>query len=162
MFRLLQIMNRANCRRSVQRLCTYDKFYSTKLPAYLPIRPPARFFKGFHKKIYLTRTRFMFIRVSFPDVCRRGHRSVKVPLLNRWTKSTVYDIRYTRIFFNQVSPTIRVRSFGIFRNKNIFQIRIRIYSGYSAPRGKEIQVFRNENSFQTNAYSQIPIIFIPD
>ena len=44
---------------------------------------------------------------------------------------------------------LRVRSFGIFRNKN--------NSGHSAPgrriAGMEIQVFRNENSSQTNAYS---------
>ena len=50
---------------------------------------------------------------------------------------------------------LRARSFGIFRNKNIHVSR-NIF-GYSAPgsriAGMEIQVFRNENSSRTNAYS---------
>ena len=56
---------------------------------------------------------------------------------------------------------LRARSFGIFWNKNLFGnnsgLYSGIYSGYSAPgsriAGMEIQVFRNENSSQTNAYS---------
>ena len=44
---------------------------------------------------------------------------------------------------------LRARSFGIFRNNFL-----RIYSGYSARIvGMEIQVFRNENSSQTNTNS---------
>ena len=55
-------------------------------------------------------------------------------------------------------PKLRAHSFGIFRNNNLFRnIFQNIYSGYSAPgsriAGIEIQVFRNENSSQTNAYS---------
>ena len=50
---------------------------------------------------------------------------------------------------------LRARSFGIFRTIRIYS---RIYSDYSAPgsriAGMEIQVFRNENSSQTNAYSR--------
>ena len=61
----------------------------------------------------------------------------------------------------QTKHILRVRSFGIFRNMNIFR-NIPEYEYIpeyipailllGAVAGIEIQVFRNENSSQTNAY----------
>ena len=50
--------------------------------------------------------------------------------------------------------SLRARSFGIFRNRNIFRNIFRLSSAPgSRIAGMEIQVFRNENSSQTNVYS---------
>ena len=50
-------------------------------------------------------------------------------------------------------PTIlgRVR-LGIFRNKNVFRNIFRLFCSWEQNSQNEIQVFRNENSSQTNAY----------
>ena len=46
----------------------------------------------------------------------------------------------------------RVR-LGIFRNKNVFRNIFRLFCSWEQNSQNEFQVFRNENSSQTNAYS---------
>ena len=67
--------------------------------------------------------------------------------------------KFGRTWKSCANIILRVRSFGIFKHKNIFW-NIFWLSGYSAPgsriAGMEIQVFWNENTSQTNAYSHYP------
>ena len=97
----------------------------------------------FHEK---TKTPFMFPTATLCTVC--------CPHQVSWQGVTQ---RITYFFWDNKIVKIkalRARSFGIYSG---IRINSGIYSGYSAPgnriAGMEIQVFRNENSSQTNAYS---------
>ena len=62
-------------------------------------------------------------------------------------------INYFKISSNAPSNLERVR-LGIFRNKNVFRniFRLLIFCSWKQNSQNGIQVFRNENSSQTNAY----------
>ena len=58
-----------------------------------------------------------------------------------------------KFFFFLLLGNFRARSFGIFRNKNIVRNIFRLFCSWKESSRMEIQVFRNENSSQTNAYT---------
>ena len=53
----------------------------------------------------------------------------------------------------RLARALRACSFGKFRNKNIFRNIFRLFCSWEQNSRNGIQVFRNKNSSQTNAYS---------
>ena len=83
----------------------------------------------------------------------RSCRRRPVLLSVRMANGSLVDQTNTKQKQNDASS--RARSFGIFRNKNLFRNIFRnIFRLFCSWAGMEIQVFRNENSSQTNAYSR--------
>ena len=68
---------------------------------------------------------------------------------------------HLRLGFVRVINLGRVR-LGIFRNKNVFRNIFRLFCSWQQNSQNGIEVFRNENSSQTNASLHYPIILIPD
>ena len=92
------------------------------------------------------------------ECCNSGKLHAIIRDYGTLFKHLIWSVRSSVIFADH---RLRARSFGVFRNNKIYGI----YSGYSATgsriAGMEIQVFRNENSSQTNVTRIIPIILIP-
>ena len=114
--------------------------------------------------VALTTSEFFWLRYLFDwytvDLIVHVHSRYFITSIRyqNWANIESNFIKSFQYSFNiSCWASLRARSFGIFRNKNIFRNYSGIYYGYSAPgsriAGMEIQVFQNENSSQTNAYS---------
>ena len=68
--------------------------------------------------------------------------------VNKFSKICINTIIWYKLNFS----ILRARSFGIFRNKNVFWNILRLFCSWEQNSQNGIQVFRNENSSQTNAY----------
>ena len=64
-------------------------------------------------------------------------------------KSTREPVKVLGIFLGDNQGRVRL---GIFRNKNVFRNIFRLFCSWEQNSQNGIQVFRNENSSQTNAY----------